>query len=289
MAAPVFNKIAIAPPAPDPAQQPPVDRKVVIAAMRFGEALEELVARCRLQPDTPDAPRVLDSRFPQDLSHRRSPKALLLGTLQKLLTLEQTVILEFRRTETGTTDQALPSGDPGNRRQTETGPPSPEPRPGGPGTPASRPDGLGSQQTEANATVAELPSLKIKIEQKISELLGAYEGNASPENLYRYLSGPDGIDEAIRRWDDSIVDIVDNLAILSSYKVGKALSLTRWQIWASKHPTSAEGVSPSEPWKEAWDKAFREQRIGEIQRHLNLLSTVLDSQAVTVVSTGLGY
>lgn len=91
-----------------------------------------------------------------------------------------------------------------------------------------------------------------------------------------------------------VVDLIidESPVILAGYKVGKALSLTRWQIWGAKHPVTGNDDPPTEPWNDAWNEAFGRQRIGEIQRHLDILGTVPDpqmAQAVTVVSTGLGY
>ncbi len=295
-AAPVFNKIAIAPPTPDPGQLPAtVDPKRVVAAIRFGDALEELVARCRLQEDVPDALQKWGSRFPLDLVHRRSPKALLKGVLDKLLKLEREVLAAQG-------PENIPEADG------QAAPATPSPSEDEPAlrTTSSLDDqaapGATSPAGDRAATSVEMPSAKIQIESKIEELSRVYEelskeyeerdGDAGMPDPARMLnpvlfSGNGGIHGAIRDWDTYVVDsIVDeDPALLAGYKVGKALSLTRWQIWAAKHPAPGDEPSPA-PWKETFD----ERRIGEIQRHLDILSNVLgDRLATTVVVTSLGY
>lgn len=161
--APVLNKLAISYPVPGtaqpllaslPAQQSsPDDHERVIVALRFGEALEELVVRCRLQ-NTPEASPPLDSRFPLDLSHRRSPEAFLRGVLQKLLKLERGLLLSAREADDG-------------------------------------------------VTPAPLPSVQVEIGQKIQAVLNAYEArdSGSQDLAPDLFTGPNGIDEAIHKWD----------------------------------------------------------------------------------------
>jgi hypothetical protein len=131
-----------------------------------------------------------------------------------------------------------------------------------------------------------LPSEKeeVQVKQKIDSLLEAHEqGNGRSHELESLLSE---LEEAIYRWDDAIVDfVVDTPMMLNGYKVGKALNLTRWQIWVAKQAAPTDGNPPVD----AWNVAFGKQRIGEIQRRINALSSVLDPQAITVVSTSLGY
>ena len=243
-AAPMLNKIAIAP--PEAAQVLPVERERVIAALRFGEALEELVARCRLQPDGLDGSNgtgASDPRFPLDLSHRRNPEACLRGVHAKLLELEGIL--------------------------------------------------LGAQDVGNGSGPAPSPSVAAGVGQRIEAILSDYRARGGdPIDLDPQLfSGADGIDEAVRLWDASVVDriVEEPPVLLAAYKVGKALSLTRWQVWAATHPAPTDGEPTPEPWRGAWNRAFGEQRIGGIQRHLDILGAVLDPVVTTVVATGLGY
>ena len=240
-AAPMLNKVAIAP--PEAAQRHSVGRERVIAALRFGEALEELVARSRLQPDGSEAAATsADPRFPLDLSHRRNPEACLQGVHAKLL--ESETIL------------------------------------------------LGAMEAGNGSGPASSPSVTAGVGQKIEAILSAYrtQGCDAANLDPRLFSGADGIDEAVRLWDASVVEriVEEPPVLLAAYKVGKALSLTRWQVWGATHPAPGDGGSP-EPWREPWNRAFGEQRINGIQRHLDMLGTVLDPVVTTVVATGLGY
>jgi hypothetical protein len=235
-AAPMLNKVAMMP--PEAAQRHPVERERVIAALRFGEALEELVARSRLQPDEADAAAIsADPRFPLDLSHRRNPQACLQGVHAKLLESEAILL--------GALDAGNGSG------------PAPS------------------------------PSVEAGVGQKIETILSAYRAQGcDATNLDPLLfSGADGIDEAVRLWDASVVEriVEEPPVLLAAYKVGKALSLTRWQVWGATH--RAPGDEAPEAWRESWNRAFGEQRITGIQRHLD----VLDPVVTTVVATGLGY
>jgi len=90
----------------------------------------------------------------------------------------------------------------------------------------------------------------------------------------------------ICKWDALIVDrLVDFPVVFSGYRTGKALSLTRWKIWEAKRWNSVDANLHIDLWSEAFGK----KRIGEIKRHVYALSTVLDPQAVAVVTTSLGY
>src|SRR5215210_7500889 len=128
------------------------------------------------------------------------------------------------------------------------------------------------------------PSRELKIKEKVDALLRvSARGGGGSRDLEYCLSE---LDNAIWEWNESIVEhIVDSPAVLSAYRVGKALSLTRWRIWVAKHWKQVNGDPSVGP----WEKAFCKERVDEIQRHVNALSTVLDPQAVTAVATGLGY
>lgn len=241
-AAPMLNKIAIAPP-PEAAQRPSVARERVIAALRFGEALEELVARSRLRPNGSDgSDGTADPRFPLDLSHRRNPEACLRGVHAKLLESEAVL--------------------------------------------------LGALENGNGSGPALAPSVEAGVGQKIESILADYRARGrDPRDLDPLLfSGADGIDEAVHLWDASVVEriVEEPPVLLAAYKVGKALSLTRWQVWGATHPAPGDVEAP-EAWREAWNRAFGEQRINGIQRHLDILGTVLDPVVTTVVATGLGY
>lgn len=240
-AAPMLNKVAMMP--AEAAQRHPVGRERVIAALRFGEALEELVARSRLQPDEADAAEIsADPRFPLDLSHRRNPEARLQGVHAKLLEAEAIL--------------------------------------------------LGAQDAGNGSGPAPSPSVEAGVGQKIETLLSAYRAQGcDAANLDpRLFSDADGIDEAVRLWDASVVEriVEEPPVLLAAYKVGKALSLTRWQVWGATHPGPGDDEVP-ESWRGSWNRAFGEQRINGIQRHLDMLGTVLDPVVTTVVATGLGY
>lgn len=275
--APVFNKMVISPQAPP--QAPPqtlgasTERDRVVAAVRLGAALEELVVRCRLQ-DLPDPSReryTADRRFPLDLSSRRSATALLEVTLRKLLDSEK-IVFERQRIGAGATAPTAASGNSGSQPIEGAGPTSSPPS-GPPSGPASEPP-------------SPLPSQGLEIRQKIQALLDACGRDDNPGNVYLHLSGPDGLDEKIREWDSIVIDrIVDDPVVMSGYSVGKALSYTRWQIWAAQYPGPEGGDRSSDP----WDRAFGAERIAEIQRHVNAVGTVLDPRAATTVATGLGY
>lgn len=245
--APTLNKIALEPPAREPNVE---QRERVAAAVHFGAALEELVARCRLQLDGPDAPRASGPRFPTDLSHRRDPEASLQVTLQKLLALEPKVI-RGSQAETGVTTDGASDGS-----VLGTGEPPPDAPPAGIGV-----------MTAASPKAA-------LVRDGIGALLNGGLGDLT------------GLDDLIGEWDTYVVDSIAAFPeVLTGYKVGKALSLTRWRIWAAKYQTPVEGDWISE----AWGRAFGSGRIREIQRQVNALSGVFDPLAVTVVATSLGY
>src|SRR5215210_211377 len=128
------------------------------------------------------------------------------------------------------------------------------------------------------------PSRELKIKEKVDALLRvSARGGGGSRDLEHCLSD---LDNAIWKWNEDIVEhIVDSPAVLSAYRVGKALSLTRWRIWVVKHWKQVNGDPSVDP----WEKAFCKERVDEIRRHVNALSTVLDPQAVTAVATGLGY
>lgn len=279
--APVLNKVVVSPPARDPGADP----KRVGAAIHFGAALEELVARCRLLPDAPDAPRESSSLFPADLSHRRTPEDALWSTFDKLRELERVVVLEPLNAETGTTPNG--AATPEDRGQTGAAYQRPRFHPGGRRAEYTSTNLSTSSLEEIGrderAAFRESPSERIR--KKIEELLAAREADENFGNLYQYLSGEGGLDGLIGEWDAHIIRHIAGTAprTLAGYKVGKALSLTRWQIWAARYRIPAEDPS------ETWDGAFGARRVGEIQRQINSLSDVLDPEALTIVATSLGY
>lgn len=131
-----------------------------------------------------------------------------------------------------------------------------------------------------------IPSREFKIEQRIGILLPARcaQGDSDSQDRDYPLNG---LYEAICLWNERIVELLmDSPVVLGGFRVGKALSLTQWQIRrVDERWNRADGGSFADP----WDEVFGKQRIDEIQRHLGTLSTVLDSRAVTAVSTSLEY
>lgn len=128
------------------------------------------------------------------------------------------------------------------------------------------------------------PSRQLKIKDKVEALLRASaRAGSGSRDLEPHISE---LDNAIWEWNEDVVEhIVDAPAVLSAFRVGKALSLTRWRIWVVKHWRQVDG----DPFVDPWEKAFCKERVSEIQRHVNSLGIVLDPQAVTAVSTSLDY
>src|SRR5215207_7167817 len=131
------------------------------------------------------------------------------------------------------------------------------------------------------------PSRESKIDQKIGVLLAHGPRGGSDAQEHENSLDLKDVEAAICLWNELVVElIIDYPAVLAGFRVGKALSFTRWQIQSvDEQWNQVDGNSSTDP----WDKAFSKQRIDEIQRHVSTLSTVLDSRAVTAVSTGLGY
>ena len=134
-----------------------------------------------------------------------------------------------------------------------------------------------------------IPSREFKIEQRTGILLPARcaQGDSDSQDREYPLTSLNGLYEAICLWNERIVELLmDSPVVLGGFRVGKALSLTQWQIRrVDERWNRADGGSFADP----WDEVFGKQRIDEIQRHLGTLSTVLDSRAVTAVSTSLEY
>ncbi len=94
-AAPTLNKQAIYAATSAGTQNPNADR--VLAALQFGWALEELIARSRLASFPVVGPLATeeaapDPQFPPDLTHQRDPGDLLERVLDQLIALEPAVL-----------------------------------------------------------------------------------------------------------------------------------------------------------------------------------------------------
>ncbi len=135
--------------------------------------------------------------------------------------------------------------------------------------------------------VPALPSRRLKIKERVDALLeAAVRSNGDARDHRRQLFDLSELDDAICEWDEDVVElIVDSPAVLSGYRIGKALSLTQWKIRVAKQWNRGDADLSVDPWNEA----FRKERVEEIQRHVSALSTVLDPRAVAAVTTGLGY
>ena len=81
--------------------------------------------------------------------------------------------------------------------------------------------------------------------------------------------------------------------LLSGYELGKALSGTRWMIWAAHMLTPlqrpAEPPPDPERVKDAWARMFDSGRLGNIQRHLGNVAPVYGGRVMMAVSKSLDY
>ena len=73
--------------------------------------------------------------------------------------------------------------------------------------------------------------------------------------------------------------------VLTAYELGKALSLTSWQIWSAQ----ANAVPGTDPVAEAWQAAVNKDRVGQIRRHLTTLTGAMDPQIIASVSASLSF
>jgi drug/metabolite transporter superfamily protein YnfA len=282
-------------------------RERVATAVEVGGLCQDLtayvnvVAHCRLQRDKSDAAsQTSGPLFAPDLLVQLTPESQLRRTYQKLLKLEPMLLTEPPKPGGTKADDAKHGGAKPNG----TNPPqaggranygiagtasplrkSSETKPGE----TTPPRTTGPKPRETVTTTK--PSRKSEIDQKIGVLLARGPRDGSDAQEHKNPLDLKDLENAICRWNELVVElIIDYPAVLAGFRVGKALSFTRWQIQSvDEHWNQVDGNSSADPSADAWDKAFSKQRIDEIQRHVNTLSTVLDSRAVTAVSTGLGY
>jgi hypothetical protein len=253
------------------------ERERVITAVNFGAALQDLIVHARLEKNGPDATprRWGGAQFPPDLEYRINPETLLRNTCRKLLNLEETLLRLLKLEET----LLRPEQHRETRQRQHQG------QQAAPGTeaPGAGAPGAGAPGAEAPGVGAlPAPSKQLTIKEKIDQLIAFARSNPHSKLESHLLD----IDEMICKWDALIVErIVDFPAVFSGYRAGKALSMTRWKIWEAKRWNTVDGNPYIDPWREA----FSRERIDEIKRHVSSLSTVLDPQAVAVVTTSLGY
>ncbi|MGI8915098.1 MAG: hypothetical protein ACR2JY_15150 [Chloroflexota bacterium] len=111
------------------------------------------------------------------------------------------------------------------------------------------------------------------------------------------------LEALIGQWDELIIEFLldpdwpsaaSSAALVSAYEVGKALSRTRWYIWAEVHAASLPGAPPpaaviGTATSAAWALMFDGPRIGQIRRQLDSLGDFLGGQTVATVSSSLEY
>jgi hypothetical protein len=284
LGAPTYDRLGIDRETAQPTN--PEHQARVIAALRLGWELEELVARSYLLGDPwlpapnreiPGSPEMTGSErepansagdvslFVPDLFHSQSAQA----RLESVMTIvrAQPALM-------------FPGAFPPDR-----------------GSAAA-----GSVQTSAARQLAALASAVDSLPHIALEPEGA---DVMGDDVKRQLRAQ--IAESARRIDDAVVNILldptytgetgaklDPVAslLLSGYELGKALSGTRWLLWAAHMlneqydpdpPPKAASVRP------AWRRVFDSSRLGTIQRQLGNLTPVFGGRVIMAVTKSLDY
>jgi hypothetical protein len=123
---------------------------------------------------------------------------------------------------------------------------------------------------------------------RIDALLQTYEQKGSVAPL---LTGDQRIGSFVRLWDADVVDtIIDQPPeILTAYELGKALSLTSWQIGTAQASVPPGAPAGTDPVAGAWQAALNKDRVAQIRRHLTTLADSMDPQIVASVSASLSF
>jgi hypothetical protein len=123
---------------------------------------------------------------------------------------------------------------------------------------------------------------------RIEALLQTYE---QKQNVLPLLTGPDRIGSFVRLWDADVIDAVIDQPpeILTAYELGKALSLTSWQIWTAEISVASGDAAGTDAVASAWQAALDKDRVAQIRRHLTTLSPAMDAQIVATISASLSF
>ena len=142
-----------------------------------------------------------------------------------------------------------------------------------------------------------LPSEALATDAALSTFLTAVGLTVPPVDSLKQIDG------LILNWDEAIVEFLldpdwpsaaASAALVSAFEVGKALSRTRWYIWAEVNaaklpgappPHAVIGTAPSA----AWALMFDGPRVGQIRRQLDGLGDYLGGRTVATVSSSLEY
>lgn len=151
------------------------------------------------------------------------------------------------------------------------------------------------------APATPLPMEALGVSNRLTEFIGGVE----PSGPTAAMLGP--LDTLVHDWDERIVEyLLDptwpnapiSAAMVSAYEVGKALSRTRWYIWAEANadklpgaavPSGGASAARHTGPSAAWALMFDGSRVGQIRRQLDGLGGFLDTRTVTTVSNSLEY
>ncbi|MGI9148475.1 MAG: hypothetical protein ACR2IK_18310 [Chloroflexota bacterium] len=128
----------------------------------------------------------------------------------------------------------------------------------------------------------------VTIGTRIEALIQTYEQKGA---ITPFLTGDQRIGSFVRLWDADVVDaIIDQPPqVLTAYELGKALSLTSWQIWTAQ-TSVVPGTPPgTDPIASAWQAVLNKDRVDQIRRHLTTLAASMDAQVIVSVSASLSF
>lgn len=244
-----------------------------ITALRLGWALEELIARTRLEPPA-GYKELKGPAFPPDLTHQLGPNEQL-KLLWKLLQLEEKTLLTAL---TQMMDEPAPATDP-------------------PSTTLRLGDKIAALLTatkpspEFDASVKDMDQAVLDWNEAIvAKLLDPVTSNASSPANAAILSSYE-VGKALSRthWYIWMSTVGQKESAPPSQTVGASPSQS-----VSASPSQSVGAPSSQSGSaanhtDAWNDMFRGNRIGNIRRHLDGLANTLDPKTVTTVSTNLEY